>query len=426
MIKQREIEQIKMLYNSDISPLEIAKTIGKSPGTIYKYINLIKNTTLDSVFGNKKESISPKITPFIEKIDQKIRQGVSNRYKIFQEIRADGYLGSYPLLNSYINTQIEKIFEKNTKIYKRVETNPGEQAQVDWGHFGNINIDSKDVKLYVFIYTLSYSRAMYAEFTTSQRQNILQNCHINAFRSLGIPKKIRYDNMKTVVISRTKLSSGKHNIVYNFDFSNFARYYKFELDVCPPYYPRSKGKVEAGVKYIRYNFMQGEKSGKTFKSLGEINEKLSYWLKNYANNRIHSTTKEKPSERWEKEKPSLSFIENYPEYKNYITQSRYSSASSMVTYKKSAYWVPEKYARKKIDIVEEHTSGRTRLIFYYKGLKIVEHLMTDKHGDWILPDRSGKNKETGKKITEKKLQQNPLYSIEVEVRSANYYDQFIN
>jgi DNA-binding LytR/AlgR family response regulator len=44
------------------------------------------------------------------------------------------------------------------------ETLPGEQAQADWGHFGNIVVDGATYKLYAFVFTLCWSRVSYVEF----------------------------------------------------------------------------------------------------------------------------------------------------------------------------------------------------------------------------------------------------------------------
>ena len=54
-----------------------------------------------------------------------------------------------------------------------------------------------------------------------------------------------------------------------------------------PYTPTDKGKVEAGVKYVKNNALKG----KDFGSLAEVNEHLRWWTANVADKRIHGTTK---------------------------------------------------------------------------------------------------------------------------------------
>lgn len=47
--------------------------------------------------------------------------------------------------------------------YRPVSTLPGEQAQVDWGHLGSLDVDGQRLPLYAFVFTLSYSRWVYVE-----------------------------------------------------------------------------------------------------------------------------------------------------------------------------------------------------------------------------------------------------------------------
>lgn len=294
MISNSEISKIRTLHKSGLPVAKIAEILHRSLPSIYKYLKEIKKNSQSEVEDAPKD-IPSKIVPYIENIDHKLKSGMLNNSKIFKEVKSVGYKGSYGLLNRYLQDKRHEKTTESVRAYQKIETDPGEQAQVDWGHFGKINVENKMVNLYIFVYVLSYSRAMYAEFTTSQRQQVWQNCHINAFEKLGVAKKLRYDNLKTVVISREKMH-GVEKINYNFDFMNFARHYKFEPEACPRYYPRAKGKVEAGVKYLRNNFMSGEVFKKSFKSLDELNVKLEEWLQKTANNRIHSTTKLKPKD----------------------------------------------------------------------------------------------------------------------------------
>ena len=80
----------------------------------------------------------------------------------------------------------------------RFETEPGEQLQVDWVEFRKGH-----APLYAFCATLGYSRASYVEFVSDMKVQTLIECHQHAFEALaGVPKRILYDNMKTVVLER--------------------------------------------------------------------------------------------------------------------------------------------------------------------------------------------------------------------------------
>lgn len=420
MISSEQITEIKRLHLAGNSTLQIANTLSISTPSVYKYL---KNQE-QSISDTHNNDTSYKIQPFIEEISQKINNGVSNNRKIFEELAAKGFEGSYSLLNTYLQQKREEKISKSIRSYQKVETGPGEQGQVDWGQFGTVIVNNMEVKLNAFVYVLSYSRAMYAEFTTSQKQKVWQECHMNAFERLGIPKNLRYDNLKSVVISRDKLPDGEEKVNYNPDFLNFSKYYKFGIEACPVYYPASKGKVESGVKYLRNNFMSGEVFQKTFNSVDELNTKLTEWLKKFANNRVHSTTKQKPSDLWLKESSHL-FIpqKDFPRYKYNCIQSRWSSQNCMVTYQKSSYWIPPEFARKKIEVEEVTENGENKLLFFFRGTKIFEHTQSTKPGGWILPPdyKIREKKDKGSRNT--RVRQ--FYEIKIDGREMSYYDNLI-
>ncbi len=61
------------------------------------------------------------------------------------------------------------------------------------------------------------------------------------------------------------------------------------------YDPESKGKVESGVKYVKSDFFYGEE----FVSHTDLNQRLSTWINDVANCRIHGTTQKVPKEVFE-------------------------------------------------------------------------------------------------------------------------------
>src|SRR5439155_2053396 len=105
-------------------------------------------------------------------------------------------------------------------------------------------------KLYGFVFTLGYSRAQYLEFVLSCDMEHFLKCHLGAFAALGIPETVLYDNLKTGILGRrpdgTPLLPGR--------FADFALTYGFTPRFCQPYRPRTKGKVERTVGYVRQNF----------------------------------------------------------------------------------------------------------------------------------------------------------------------------
>lgn len=366
---------------------------------------------------------SKKITRFRESLDKRIRNGVTNCRKLFTEITKQGYAGSYISVYRYLKSY-QREQEASFRVSLRFETQPGEQAQVDWGSFGKIEVNGKKERLYAFVYVLGWSRMMHVEFTIKQTLPVLQQCHIYVFEKLGIPRTIVYDNMKTVVLRREKLFNRNEKLHYNPAFLDFAQYYGFKIYLCPPYWPRAKGKVESGVKYLRNNFMQGMRFGKDFLSLVELNQKVSIWLENVANKRLHKTTNEVPHERWNIEKNYLRFSHEFPPYQTSRFISLNSMQNGMLQYKYNFYSVPLEFARRKLLVEEIYENGIGYIKLYHEDKLITTHKLSSARGEWITKDEhlklhQGKSKERRKEKTPVAFSRDLSYYNQLLLRSKN-------
>lgn len=382
---------------------------------------------------SKKKSSSD-IDVFEKYLRQRIKHGVTNKSKLYLELKKQGFKYSYSTVYRLINNIMSQKMS-SYKPSKHVETAPGEQAQVDWGSFGEIIVNDKARRLYGFFYILGYSRRIYVEFTVRQNLKTLQQCHINAFAQLGIPKTIVYDNIKTVVLRRDK----NKNVYLNPSFSNFAQYYDFKIYVCHPYWPRAKGKVEAAVKYFRNNFMQGNKFQRDFFSLEELNKQVIEWRTTVADVRKHGTTERKPIELWQQEKPYLRFPDGYPSYQTAHFEIRFSTKDATIQYHSNWYEVPKDYARKKLYIKEINNNGVPLIDIYHEHETnvIAKYYVSTDRRQWITLDKSliqvevpGKDEsksiklKTGKKKKAKNKTNYP--KVNIPDRSLNYYNKFVS
>lgn len=417
MIAQTEHEKIKQLLALGLSPSQISRTVNRSITTIYRI--------RDNKDAGMKihQSSSKKLSKFESHLSKRFRSGITNSMKLYREIKEQGYKGSYALVNRFLHQG-----NSNYKPSIRFETEAGEQAQVDWGSFGKIEINGRIERLYCFVYVLEYSRMAYIEFTIKQNLHTLENCHIHAFEKIGIPKTIVYDNMKTVVIRREKLPDGRNIPHFNPAFFDFSEHYGFHIFACPPYWPRAKGKVEASVKYVRNNFMKGMKYRKGFTSLNELNKKAQQWLNTTANTRIHRTTEERPVDRWLKEKKYLHFPINIPAYTSSPFMARNSTKDGLIQYKSNFYSVPIEYARRKLFVKEVNRNGIVGLKIYFQDMIVAEHLVSHERGEWVVDDshfmRESRVHDKGvrKVLSKKKIKKS---SPDIGIRPLSYYDQFV-
>jgi transposase len=134
----------------------------------------------------------------------------------------------------------------------RFETEVGAQMQVDWVEFRKSRRP-----LFALSATLGYSRASYVEFVSDMKVATLIACHEHAYAAFGgVPRRVLYDNMKTVILERDAYGEGEHR--YHAGFLNYARHCGFVLKLSHHYRAKTKGKVE------RYNDRSSRYCGEEF------------------------------------------------------------------------------------------------------------------------------------------------------------------
>jgi hypothetical protein len=172
----------------------------------------------------------------------------------------------------------------------RIESNPGDCFQIDWGHFGAIDYQGDKRKLYAFCCIECHSRRLYVEFTHSQCFETFVRCHIHAFQFMGgRARECLYDNLVTAVAEH----DGRI-VRFNPRFLAFAREIGFYPKACNKAAGWEKGKVENSIGYVRQNFWPL----RTFTDLTDVNSQVRQWLQQVANKRIHRETRQTPEERF--------------------------------------------------------------------------------------------------------------------------------
>ena len=187
--------------------------------------------------------------------------------------RERGYPGSEVQVRRYVAT----VRPRQTEAYLRLETMPGEQGQVDWGHFGKLTIGAARRPLVCFVVVLSYSRAMYARFALDQGMESFVRSHIEAFEALGgAPRQLLYDNLKSVVLDRVG-----NDVRFHPRILELAGHYHFAPQPCAPYRGNEKGKVERTIQYLRHAFF----AARSFGSVDDLNRQLAAWIAGIAHAR---------------------------------------------------------------------------------------------------------------------------------------------
>jgi len=231
--------------------------------------------------------------PYRDEIEAKLRQGLSGQ-RIWQDLAFEReFLGSY----SSVKRFIRKLGKSRTLPFRRMETLPGQEAQVDFGRGAPVIRDGKRRYPWVFRIVLSYSRKAYSEAVWRQDTESFLRCLENAFRAFGgVPRTLVPDNLKAAV-----LQADWYDPELNPKIEEFCRHYGCVLLPTKPATPRHKGKVERGVGYVSSNALKG----RVFGSLQEENEALQWWESHVADPRIHGTTRKQVRALFQEERPRL-------------------------------------------------------------------------------------------------------------------------
>jgi hypothetical protein len=138
-------------------------------------------------------------------------------------------------------------------VYQEVLYPPGEAFQVDWGDCGRIQIGNTSRRVYVLVAVLCYSRLVYIEFSLTQRKADFYRALVHALEFFGgSPRKIIFDNLKAAVLNGHGRSACLHP-----EFLALCGHFCLEAVACARRDPESKGVVEAGVRYVKRNALQG-------------------------------------------------------------------------------------------------------------------------------------------------------------------------
>lgn len=300
------------------------------------------------------------IDPFIPYITDKYRDFPNLAASVlWRECTERGYTGGQDHFRALVSSLKPR---KKDRAYLRVETLQGEQAQVDWGLFGKIEVSPGFLRpLSCFVMVLSHSRRVFARFFLDQKQYTFQKAHNLAFQYFeGIPRKVLYDNLKSVIIKHTS-----EEILFNQDFMRFARQLSFEPVATNVRSPQEKGKVERAIRYIRESFFHG----RTFSSIDDLNHQLETWLARVSDERhLHTDTSLTVKQAWALERQALRALPaTFPEPCE--TLSAVVSKTCFVQYDSNYYSVPSKFVNENVVL---NVSDDTICIFF-SNVAIARH-----------------------------------------------------
>jgi transposase len=175
----------------------------------------------------------------------------------------------------------------------RVETAPGDQLQIDFGQ-KRLQIAGVRVRIFLLVAVLSYSRRLFVKAFHNERGADWREGIAAALTYFGgVPRTLLGDNARPLVRARDRATG---TAIFHSAYLAFCRDWDVQPRACAPYRARTKGKTEAGVKYVKRNALADQ----AFDSFAALEQHLGEWMA-VADQRRHGTTHEAPIVRFERD-----------------------------------------------------------------------------------------------------------------------------
>jgi transposase len=299
--------------------------------------------------GAPAESSNPAISPtgskpgrvsHCEPFESFIKDGLDaglSAQRIYQDLVSEQkFTGSYDSVKRFVR----QLDAANPLPFRRMESEPGHEAQVDFGQGAWVVEDGHRRRPHVLRVVLSHSRKGYTEaFWRQTTENFVRGLE-NALRHFGgVVRTLVIDNLRAAV---KKVDWFEPEL--NPKVVSFCEHYGTVILPTKPAMPRHKGKIEAGIKYVQENGL----AGKQFESLGAQNLHLAHWEETVADTRIHGTTRQQVRAHFlTVEKPKLlplpaGLFPVFSEAPRTIHRDGYAEVD------KAYYSAPPEYVRRKV------------------------------------------------------------------------------
>jgi transposase len=242
-------------------------------GTIARQLG-VHHTTVQRVLqqaGVPATTVSPRSSradpylPFIAETLEKYPRLTASR--LFAMVKERGYAGGPDHFRRIVGRVRPR---PPAEAYLRLRTLPGEQAQVDWGHFGKVSIGAALRTLYAFVMVLSFSRQVFLRFYLSSAMPSFLRGHVEALAFFGgVPRVLLYDNLKSAVLERVGDA-----IRFNPTIIELAGHYRFEPRPVAPARGNEKGRVERAIRYVRDSFF----AAREWANVADLNAQAHAWM----------------------------------------------------------------------------------------------------------------------------------------------------
>lgn len=247
----------------------IARQLGLHHGTVDR---VLSQAGLPKLARPHRASLLDPFLPFVRTTLEQYPTLCASR--LYAMVRERGYRGGPDHFRHLVPHYRPR---PQPEAYLRLKTLPGEQAQVDWGHFGQVSIGRATRPLMAFVMVLSWSRQILLRFFPDARMASFLRGHAAAFHAWGgSPRVLLYDNLKSAVLERQGDAIRFHPTLLA-----LAAHYRFEPRPVAVARGNEKGRVERAIRYVRDGFF----AARTWRDLDDLNAQADAWCRGQAADR---------------------------------------------------------------------------------------------------------------------------------------------
>lgn len=257
--------------------------------------------------------------------------------RLYQMVKERGYVGSEGHFRHVVAQYRPK---RAAEAFLRLATLPGEEAQVDWGHFGRIVVGKAHRTLMAFVMVLSFCRQIFLRFFLGSAMANFIAGHVEAFAFFeGVPRRLLYDNLKSAVVERVGDA-----IRFHPELLGLAGYYHFAPRPVAVARGNEKGRVERAIRYIRDNFF----AARAFSDLADLNRQAIAWCLGTSSERHHPEDRRRiVRELFAEERPRLLSLPENP-YLAHERREAHVGKTPYVRFDLNDYSLPHQLVRRTV------------------------------------------------------------------------------
>jgi transposase len=333
--KEREAEILRLYHAEHWRIGTIARELGLHHTTVQRVLQ--QAGTQARVVAQRPSIAEPYIPLIVEMLTKYPRLTASRLYEM---ARQRGYTGSPDHFRRVVGRNRPR---KPAEAFQRLSTLPGEQAQVDWAHFGEAVVGRARRKLYAFVMVLSWSRHAVVRFFLGASMPYFLRGHVDAFEAFGgVPRVCLYDNLKSAVLERRGDA-----IRFNPTLLSLAGHYRFEPRPVAVARGNEKGRVERMIRYLRGSFFEARK----WTDVDDLNRQAEQWTVEVAATRPWPQDKRRTvADAFEEEREQLLPLGSDA----FVTDQRIEADVGKTPYVRfdlNDYSVPHNYVRRNVTVL---------------------------------------------------------------------------